>query len=168
VKLTVVTNIGGESMLAGLRGALPNSDTVVGSGLANGKAMQKPGNENFVLMPVTGTTNVTAGTNYLAVISEGLNPINAKSIGVGGCAYVLHSEGSIPVRDLGVIANDPILETASLDGGEVKAYQFIIPQDTGGVQLKLDNRSGNPAMVLLQGNRLPDPGAGISGLSADA
>ena len=54
--------------------ALPNVDA---SGnppyaLYGGRKMQKPGDEQYLLMPVSGQTNIIAGTYYLAVASEGV------------------------------------------------------------------------------------------------
>ncbi len=164
-----LTGLVGESMLAALRNALPNFDTIGNAGsLANGKSMQKLGNEHFVLLPGPGQTNVQAGTNYLAVISEGVNPGTAGRIGPGNSAYVLNSQGTVPVLDLGLLTSEDLVQPDTLEGGEVKAYRFTVPMGTYGVKVRLENRVNNPMVVVLPGDRLPDPGATVSGQPSDS
>ncbi|HWI56475.1 MAG TPA: pre-peptidase C-terminal domain-containing protein [Bacillota bacterium] len=166
-----LTGLVGESMLAVLRGALPNADTINPSAsITSGKSMQKLGNEHFLLLPPANQTNLVAGTNFLAVIAEGKNPgvtNSTRYIGSGSSAYVLSSLGALPVRNLGWLTSEDLVQADSLEGGETKAYQFWVPQGTCGVKVHLENRVGNPVAVALAGERLPDPGAGANGQPAD-
>ena len=74
-RLELGTNVG-ESLLMLQKDALPN----VGAGgyaptyLYGGRKMQKAGNEQYLMMPSSGQSNIVAGTYYLAVASEGMNP----------------------------------------------------------------------------------------------
>lgn len=159
----------GEFMVAMLHNALPNAGTVDPAGtLANGKGMQRLGNEHFVLLPTTGFTNIPAGTNYLAVISEGVNPGSSGRIGTGESTYTITSLGDLPIEDLGILTSEDRVKPDELEGGEVKAYRFHVPPGTYGARVLLENRAGNPVAVVLPGERLPNPGATLSsGLPAD-
>jgi hypothetical protein len=163
-----LTNLAGESMLAILRNALPNADTVTPAGdSTSGKGLQKPGNEHFVILPKNGTTNIQSATNFLAVISEGKNP-TAQRIGSGGSDYVLSSLGSLPITDLGLLTSEDLLRPETLEDGEVKAYQFEVPYGTYGFQVMVEGRSGNPVAAVIADTQLPNPGAsGLGQLKDD-
>jgi hypothetical protein len=164
-----LTGIVGESMLAVLRGGLPNFDTVNSMGtVTSGKAMQKLGNENFLVLPAPGQTNILAGTNYLAVISEGVNPGTSARIGSGTSSYVITSMGTMVPVDLGLLTSEDLVLPDTLEGGEAKAYRFHVPPGMYGVSLRLENRAGNPVLVAQQGERLPDPSANVPGAPTDA
>ncbi|MGA2866234.1 MAG: pre-peptidase C-terminal domain-containing protein [Verrucomicrobiota bacterium] len=159
----------GECLLAGLRAALPNVDTMNDNGtLANGKRMKRPGDEYFIQLPAPGSNSIPAGTNYLAVLSEGINPASPTRIGSGNCAYVLTSLGAITPVDLGLVTPEDLVYPDTLGGGESQPYQFTVPDGTYAVKVSLENRVANPTVVALAGAHLPDPGAAVSGLSQDA
>jgi hypothetical protein len=157
-----LTGVSGESMLVALRGAVPNIDmnSAIGT-LANGKGMQKLGNEHFVLLPATGQTNIAAGTNYFAVVSEGVNPPANTRIGNGSSSFTFESQGSLSTNDLGLLTSEDILYPDTVEGGEVKLYRFVIPSGMLGFKVRLENRVGNPTFVLNQSDKTPDPGAGV-------
>jgi hypothetical protein len=157
-----LTGDSGEVMMVGLRGNVPNIEMTQASGtLANGKIMQKPGNEHFVLLPAQGQTNLPSSTNIFAVVSEGVNPAAPNRIGTGSSSFTFESEGSVPVPQLGLVTSEDLVQSDDLQAGEVKAYQFLVPSGTLGVKIRLENREGNPAFVLRYGDKIPDPGAGI-------
>ena len=158
----------GETMCAALKGWLPNFDTINAAGsLTSGKSMQRLGNEHFVLLPASGQTNLASSTNYLAVISEGLNPGASGRIGSGSSAYYIASVGALPITDLGTVTSEDLVQPDRLEGGEVKAYHFDVPSGTYGVKLLLEGRSGNPMVVSTPGEYIPDPGAAAGGQSTD-
>ncbi len=159
-----LSGIMGESMLAVLRNSLPNTDTMNSSGnITSGKSMQKLGNEQFVLLPAQGQSYISPGTNYLAVIAEGVNPGNTSRIGPGESSYVLTS-GVVPITDLGMLTSEDLVYPDTAQGGESKAYQFTVPWSTYGVRVRLENRVNNPVAVGVAGDRLPDPGASVAGV----
>src|SRR6185369_17517859 len=106
----------GEVMLLAQKGALPNVAAgrgqgqwwglslggTVATGFHGGKRMEKAGNEHYVMLPEEGQTNLPAGDYYLAVASEGVNP-GGNNIGSGTSDYVIESQGSLPVMDLGTV-----------------------------------------------------------------
>lgn len=165
-----LTGLRGECMLTGLRGYLPNFNTAADSGgrLETGKTMDRAGNEHFVLLP-TLPAPLSCTTNYFAVISQGINPGTGTSgrLGDGDVDYVISSLGPLNVLDLGLVTSEDLVQPDTLEGGETKAYRFTVPPGTYGVRVLLENRAGNPAAVARAGDRLPDPGAGVSVLSAD-
>jgi large repetitive protein len=157
-----MTGDSGEAMMIGLRGNVPNIDMNTATGtLPNGKGMQKAGNEHYVLLPVSGQTNLPSSTNYFAVISEGVNPAAATRIGSGSSSITFESEGAVPVNSLGVVTSEDLVQPDLLQAGEVKAYQFLVPSGTLGLKVRLENREGNPMFVLRYGDKIPDPGAAI-------
>jgi uncharacterized repeat protein (TIGR02543 family) len=135
-----------------------------------GKRMQKPGNEHYFEMPVTGgvSSNVPPGTYYILVVSEGINPNPAFSrIGSGASSFAVYSQGSPATLNLGALASD-LAHTNTLEGSETKAYSFSVPPGVTAAEVRLDNRSGNPIMTLRRGTRLPtstDPFAADGGES---
>src|ERR1051325_1562896 len=63
VKLTTTS---GEAMLVVVTNKLMN--------VASEKRVQKPGKEQYVMLPISGQDFLPAGTAYIAVIGEGMNP----------------------------------------------------------------------------------------------
>ena len=153
-----LTSLSGESLLLTLTNSLPS--VVSGRLTSFGKAMQKTGNEHYVFLPQNGQISLAPGTNFLAVASEGMVTTNFSTrIGTGSSAYVLESRGELPTVDLGVIENTESLYPDSLEGGEVRAYQVVVPDGTVSLVARLLNVTGNPAMVLRAGSPFPNPGA---------
>lgn len=118
----------GESMLAIQSNAVPSIEAanLLGT-VATGKGMQRLGNEHFLFLPSPGGTNIPAGTNFIVVISEGVNPASPIRIGVGDASYTLASLGAAPVTDLGLLTSEDLVQPDALEGGESKAYQFTVP-----------------------------------------
>ena len=49
------------------------------------------------------------------------------------------------------------VEPVTLAGGQIKAYQFTVPANTSSLEVRLDNRVGNPWISLVGSPRLPAP-----------
>jgi len=153
-KLTALTN---ESMLVLLTNYVPN----VWSGRSGtlGKSMQKTGNEHYLSLPSSPVLNLPAGTNYLAVVSEGATATNLPTrIGAGNSGFFIESRGELPIMNLGTAGSTDLVHAATLEGGEVRAYQFTVPPGITSLQAQLTTQTGNPAMVLRLGSSLPYPG----------
>jgi len=74
--LRLDTSAGGDARFVVHQGSVPNIGNPLqfyGPALY-GKGLAKPGNEHCVLLPPDGATNISGGTYYLAVISDGVNP----------------------------------------------------------------------------------------------
>jgi hypothetical protein len=153
-----LANISGESLLAVQKDALPNisADGNAPTSLYGGRKLQKAGNDQYLLLPNPGQTNIPAGTYYLLVASEGVNP-SPPTIGSNSCSYVLTSYGIQTVTNLGVVGTSDILSTNNLQGGENALYRFSIPSSTNAVEVRLDNVTGSPYMTLQTGTNAVGP-----------
>jgi hypothetical protein len=105
-------------------------------------------------------TNLTAGTYYVLVASQGQNLTNncsgsGSGWGSGSASYTL-SSGIEPVttwtQTLGY-GNDLVFTNAQA-GGEMKFYQFNVPAGIASIEVRLENRVGNPVMLLNSGTPL--------------
>lgn len=164
----------GEAMLAVRQGRLPNIEADKATIIYNttsdhlsdfrGTIRQVPAREAFYKYVTAGQTTLTSGEYYIAVISEGQNPFNNSTIGVGAVDYTLTSVGLLPVADatvnpLGTVS--PVSwTTQSVPFGYQKAYRFRVSAGLTAVELKLNNKSGNPVMAIRRdaesGGRIPD------------
>lgn len=158
--------ISGEMMLAARRGFIPDFSTVYNGDLQDDGSreteLQKAGAERYVLLPPNNQNSVLAGDYYIAVVSEGVNPPSGTVIGTGTSSGTLASSGPIPVPNLGTASLSPINQAVSLSGGQVKGYQFTVPQGVVSLELQLNNRTGNPRMALISGDRLPYPDTSVN------
>src|SRR5262249_36039215 len=157
-------SIAGEIMLETLAGKIMCVDS--GRNLLPGKAMQKAGNEQYLLLPAAGQSFLTPGPLYLVVIGEGVNPANSSQIGTGNSSYVISCAGAVHIYNLGTVGPADLVKPDTLEGGESKAYQFTVPAGVS-IEARLENRVGNPVMVLRNGALLPSPGQAATGFSLD-
>jgi hypothetical protein len=159
-QVQVSTNAG-EVMLVIISNSIPNVDT--GQPAIAGKSMQKIGDEQYVLLPTNNPpqTALPGGTYYLAVVSEGLNATNAARIGTGNSSFTIRSLGSMPVTNLGAVAPavDLTYSVTNQDGGQSRGFQFSVPPGISSLEVHLDNRVGNPVVVVRNGAELPEPGS---------
>ncbi|MDW8382549.1 MAG: LamG-like jellyroll fold domain-containing protein [Verrucomicrobiota bacterium] len=150
----------GESLLIIQRDALPN----VGAGrysadqLRGGRWVEKPGNEEYLLLPPSGATNIPGGTYYLAVVSEGHNPNRANSrIGTGAISATLTSFGPMIVTNLGTLSATDLVANVALAGGDAHAWRFNVPPGVEALEVWLENKTGNPRMHLRADQFVPSP-----------
>jgi len=159
----------GEMIMAMRRGTVPDFSapgSTPGDGVQYNSGtgghreieMQKPGPERYLVLPRNDEDFIVAGDYYIAVISEGVNPVNTSTIGTGTSSGVLTSLGTVATTDLGAASGGGINQAVSLVGGQVKSYQFTVPVGTASMEVRLDNRVGNPIMSLISGGRIPQPG----------
>lgn len=98
---------------------------------------------------------VTAGDYYIAVISEGISPPDNSTIGTGNTSGELTSLGAFSTASLGAASAGGIVHPLTLAGGQIKAYTFTVPVGTASLEVRLDNRVGNPFLSLISGSRTP-------------
>ena len=158
-KLRLAPTIGDAALLV-QKDFLPNVGAYSGYSSfyrQGGKKMQKAGNEHYLELPLgTGVSYVPAGTYYIAVVSEGVNSVPANNwIGSGATSFALRSFGSLVTTNLGVAGGADLIRTNTLEGAEIKVYRFSIPPNTAAVEVRLDNRAGNPHMTLRTGDFTP-------------
>lgn len=117
-----------------------------------GLKLQKAGDEHFVLLPEEGQTVIPAGTYYLSVVSEGINPEDDYHIGSGSSRFVLRSVGEMPKQLLGDVGATPLTHSNLLAGGALALYEFRVPAGTLAVEVRLADRQGNPVLGLRAGD----------------
>lgn len=157
----------GEAMLAVRHGRLPNIAATNNGTLTSdhatdfrGAVRQHAGRESFYKYATAGQAAISGGEYYVAVISEGQNPPDDNTIGSGPVSYSLTSVGTMPVGDATatpVGALSPVAWPAqSVPLGQQKVYRFRLPAGLSSVEVKLNNKVGNPIMTI----RRDDEGAG--------
>jgi hypothetical protein len=161
------TPAAGEMMVAARQGYIPDFNATTGGNpqdpaTSRQLKVQKAGAERYLLLPPNNEDKIVAGDYYLAVVSEGVNPPNSSVIGSGTSNGMLASNGSPAVTPLGTASLMPINHAVSLAGAQVKGYQFIVPEGVVSLELQLNNRTGNPRMALISGNRLPFPDSTVN------
>ncbi len=162
----------GEALLGIMKGAIPGVGIQAGLYVdslhtcsvqppqpndvgAAGRKTKKAGDEHFLLLPPTGQASLSAGAYYLAVVSEGQNAAEANRIGTGPVSYVVESVGELPVIDLGTVAEADLVRPQTIQGGQVQAYRFRVPDEVRILEVGLEDRVGNPVMALTSGPGLP-------------
>ena len=145
---------GHEAQIYARREFLPNSERSSGSAANPGTTqlrLDKPGDEHFVMWPVSGDAYIAGGTYYLMVVGEGQDPEASNRIGEGPVDYELISHGEADVQDLGLlpVAGDT-LESGSYGSGQQNYYQFEVPESVLALELRLEDREGNPRMNLIE------------------
>ena len=153
------TNVG-ESLMLIQKDALPDSQSANGAAysLTGGRVMQKAGNEQYLMMPNSGQSNIIAGNYYIAVVSQGVNP-SSSTIGTGSSGFTLGSYGPITVTNLGVVdlsgVTDLVVTNPLSPAGQFSAYSFSVPANTLALQVSLTNTTGTPNMYLRADSQLP-------------
>ncbi len=151
----------GEAMMAIKRGDLPNADagswnntTDAGSGTSR----RKTGIEHFYRYPEYSETYIPSGTYYIGVGAEGQNAYSSSYIGEGPTTFTLHSRGEVEP----LIAESPLGETPirwngqTLRYGEQQIYRFEVPAGTLSMEVRLENKTGNPYLAIGQ-TEFPTP-----------
>lgn len=152
----------GEALIAVRRTAIPDFNAASSGNLNEGGTsfqmkMQRAGGERYSLLPANGSDFVTAGDYYLAIVGEGVNPPSSSVIGTGSSSATFTNLGSPEAQDLGSISLLGINQAVSLVGAQVKSYRFTVPAGTSSLEVRLDNRVGNPQMAFMSGSRVPQP-----------
>ncbi|MDX8413939.1 MAG: hypothetical protein R8J85_07605, partial [Mariprofundales bacterium] len=153
---------GHEAAIAVSYAALPNSS--LGAGASGASSREKTGSEYFYKYATPHAWNstlqrysalpITAGTYYVAVISQGQNPASSSRIGTGTVDYTLTSHGTVTVADktASVLSTTSAVqwqgETALY--GQQKVYRFHVPAGLSAIEVRLNNRVGAPNMALYR------------------
>ena len=162
-----LADVTGETILMLEQNALPNVDAggQAPNYLDGGRELNKPGNEQYLLLPNYSQSNyVAAGTYYLGVVSQGVNP-SGSTIGTNASFYTLTSYGPQGITNLGTVGSVDILQTNAIQGGENALYQFTIPPGLLAAEVLLDNVTASPYMTLQTGSNIvsPEGGYGFDG-----
>jgi large repetitive protein len=161
-KLRATATDGGELLLAVHHDDVPNTFThPTARSDSIGRKMHKDGKEHFLLLPDEGQDFLMPRTNYIAVISEGHDPLDYQTLGTNSVAYILESLGEAPVADLGLVPNvgsGIISEHVTLEGGETRLFRFALSNAADSLEIRLENRVGNPSFMINAGTNPPYSG----------
>jgi hypothetical protein len=148
----------GDALLMVQKDYLPGSLGAGGLYGAGGQKMIKPGDEQWALLPENGGSNVTAGTYYVLVASQGQNLVN-NCEGTGDAGYTLSSWIDGVTNLVGTIAygSDAAYTNSSQPGGTVEFYQFTVLSNTPSIQVTLEDTVGSPVMTFSPGTLLVSP-----------
>src|ERR1035441_10198183 len=148
----------GDALLMVQKDYLPGSLGAGGLYGAGGQKMIKPGDEQWALLPENGGSNVTAGTYYVLVASQGQNLVN-NCEGTGDAGYTLSSWIDGVTNLVGTIAygSDAAYTNSSQPGGTVEFYQFTVLSNTPSIQVTLEDTVGSPVMTFNTGPLLVAP-----------
>ncbi|MDZ8117486.1 BACON domain-containing protein [Pontiella agarivorans] len=155
-------NTSGESQLYIREARVPTwgmaqyAYTSPGASFSSMTRLQTTGSEHFTLLPESGHTTIPEGDYYLMVVSEGQNP-NSSTIGTNSASAILHSHGTAPVTDLGILLNPNTLSHPdTYDKGRINRYQFTVPASVQSMQIRLDDAVGSPEMNLRLDTSFPN------------
>ena len=164
----IADDVAGECALPKRGGGRPGAGAVYA--LYGGRKMQKAGNEQYLMMPVSGQSNIIAGTYYIGVASEGMNP-SGSYLGTNSSSFHLEElwhPGGNQYRDGGQHrVGQNILVTNSNEGGQLSAFQFAVPPATLALQVSLENVVGRPTMLLPDGQSVDGRGMTATGWTGD-
>ncbi|MCW1884761.1 hypothetical protein OKA04_08475 [Luteolibacter flavescens] len=155
--------VSGESSLVMRRGTVPdfgaayNGDVQSTGNNSREVRVQRAGNERYVLLPPDNQTSILPGDYYIGVIAEGLNPPHSSVTGSGPSSAVLTSRGPLAILGIGEATAAGVVQPVGLAPAQVKAYQFTVPAGTAALEVRLDNKVGNPVLSLIGGPRIPQP-----------
>ena len=159
----------GESAVVIRRGTIPDFSAAQSGDVQDASntgtrevKIQRTGPERYLLLPYNNQDSLVAGDYYIGVLSEGANAPASNVIGGLPSSSALTSNGALPIQDLGAATASGLVQQVGLAGAQVKAYRFTVPEGTASLEVRLDNRVGNPQMSLISGTRIPQPDASFS------
>src|SRR5881394_2616870 len=85
-----------------------------------------------------------------------MNP-SGNHIGTNVSVATLQTVGALPVLDLGALGGSDIVQPDTFASADVKANRFTLPAGLLAVEVRLENRVGNPRMSLRAATSLPSP-----------
>ncbi len=155
VRLTPTT---GDALLLVEEEDVPDISTGVFSSLeGGGRKLLKAGPEHYLLLPRDNAEFLRPGPYHLAVVSEGVGQNRPEGIiGTGVTTYVLESLGAAPAAAVGggtalPVGAAAITQPVAVAGGEVKLFQFTVPAGLPAIEVRLQNRTGNPSVTVRAG-----------------
>ena len=111
-----------------------------------------PGNDYMIWWPQYPATTLPADDYYFIIAAEGspTNPDNGM-LGTGPTSFEISSSAFAPENLGQVTPNHPLTRDASYDAGEPLAYDFDVPAGTRALEVRLENRVGDPVFELGRG-----------------
>jgi hypothetical protein len=159
-----LTPTAGDMMMQVRRDSIPDfftsvfvGESTAATNVAGGKRLKRTGNESLLLLADNNTALIQAGTYYIAVVSEGLQP-TATVLGAGEAAGTLASTTPVVPGDLGLLTSaTPLAVPVTLPGGDSAIYTVTVPAGMKVLEAYLTNRTGNPGLSIVRGTLAPVP-----------
>ena len=113
--------------------------------------LQKVGDEHYTLLPRLNATLLPEGRYFLMVVSEGQSPAASYQIGTGTSSATLTSHGTAEEpNDLGTVTvGTDLVLNGSYSAGRLQRYTFTVPAGVNALEVRLENRVGDPSMSVL-------------------
>ncbi len=157
----------GEAMFAARKDYLPSPSASASNDLdgtssnRSGARRQKTGREILYRYLGNNEAALEGGSYYVAVAAEGQEPYSSSYIGTGTSTFTLRSLGEVEVNtaEAPLEAGTPIRwDAQTLAYGEHRVHRFTVPDGTTSMEVRLENRVGNPHMTLGRNDgRIPNP-----------
>lgn len=147
----------GEAMMAVRQGVLPNSEagcitTADSTARYCGVRRQKTDGELYYKYPGYQQETLTPGEWFVAVAAEGQAPHSNSYIGSGSSTYTLTYGGETDVLggpSTEVSASTPVEWLGqSIAFGQQRTYRFSVPAGISSLEVRLDNKTGDPTATL--------------------
>ncbi len=155
----------GEMLMQVRRDSIPDfstSTTLGEASSAGGKRLKRSGKDSLLLLPDNGATSLTAGTYYIAAVSEGLAP-TATVMGDGQASGTLTSTQPAASTHLGPVSSAaPLTVPVELKGGDLSIYHIAVPAGMKVLEAWLTDRIGNPGLSIVRGPLAPVPFPGTT------
>ena len=123
----------------------------------SGALFTKPGSEHMLLLPNYNDDPPIPGTYFVTIASQGTDPgFDQRQIGVNPSTVTLTSQGEGSLINLGSVGAADLTETfARLEVGSARLYQFTVPEGIATIELRLENKLGNPTLSHLDQTNWP-------------
>ena len=152
----------GDLMMLVRRGGVPtdNGDlppywSNAHSDATPGMRVTKQGAEYLSIFPANNEAFLPAGDYYVMVMSDGDTPPNYDTTGAGPASGTLTSLGA-PAASLGTaLSGVPLSQAVTLSGGQTKIYSVTVAAGTATLEVRLDDRTGNPRVAARAGGAAP-------------
>ena len=158
-----LTNTTAETALLIRKGWVPgfraseNSDADSNSSSQEAILMRRSGDEIYTLLPDNGQNEIPSGDYYLVVTGQGAGG-GSNTVGTGPASAVLDSDGVLPVPDLGLLApGGALTQAVNLGASEVQLYRFEVPAGVEVMEVRFENRTGDPRFGVRADLLLPRP-----------
>jgi hypothetical protein len=134
---------------------------------SNSARMQRNGSEIYTLLPKNNTEFIPGGDYFIAIYGQGSDGTYS-NVGTGSSTATLVSTGELAETPLGEISNlnTRIVQSIDLEASGIELYSFQVEPATQILEIRLENRTGDPRISVRRDNLIPKPYINISTLAA--
>lgn len=156
-----LNNMEGETGMSIKRDFIPDFQTGYdgnADNFNNSARMQRDGSEIYTLLPKNNEEFIPGGDYFIAVYGRGTDGTYT-NVGTGRSIATLISEGEVEETSLGVLsgANSRVDQTIDLEASGIQLYSFEIESTIQILEIRLENRTGDPRISVRNDNLIPRP-----------